>query len=61
MKGRKNVLYNVQEFQTWSNDLKRRGPVGLRDLPCFPYLLLPSSMCTEKHLNAGGSEWTAPG
>lgn len=36
----KNVLYNIQEFQTWSNDLKRRGPAGLRDLPCFPLTCL---------------------
>lgn len=48
----KNVLYNIQEFQTWSNDLKRRRPTGLRDLPCFPYLPLPSSQCPEKHLNS---------
>lgn len=48
----KNVLYNVHEFQTWSNDLKRRGPAGLRDLPCFPYLPLPSSQCPKKHLNS---------
>lgn len=47
-----NVLYNVHEFQTWSNDLKRRGPAGLRDLPCFPYLPLPSSQCPKKHLNS---------
>ena len=51
----KNVLYNIQEFQTWANDLKRRGPAGLRDLPCFPDLPLPSSQCCgngKKHLNS---------
>ena len=48
----KNVLYNIHKFQTWSNDLKRRGPAGLRDLPCFPYLPLPSSLCPKKHPNS---------
>lgn len=51
-KVKKNMLYTVQEFQTWSNDLKRRGPEGLRDLPCFPYLCLPSFQCPKKHLNS---------
>lgn len=46
------MLYKLQEFQTWSNDLKRRGPAGLRDLPCFPYLRLPSFQCPKKHLNS---------
>lgn len=37
----KNVLYSIQEFQTWSNDFKRRGSAGSRPtyLSHFPSAL----------------------
>lgn len=48
-----NVLYNVHEFQTWSNDLKRRGPGRIKRFAMFPPTCLsPSSQCPKKHLNS---------